>query len=55
MQPRIETLKEKKLIAKRMKMSLTDSKTGELWGKFVPRSKEIANRLTTKNDFNASL
>jgi AraC family transcriptional regulator len=46
MQPRIEALKEKKLVGERMKMSLTNNKTGELWKKFAPRIKEITNRLT---------
>ena len=49
MTPRIEILKEKKLIGKRLTMSLTDNKTGELWKSFMPRRKEITNNLT--NDF----
>jgi len=44
MQPRIETLKEKKLIGKRLKMSLADNKTFELWQSFAPRIREISNR-----------
>ena len=47
MTPRIEHLKEKKLVGKRLKMSLADNKTGELWKSFMPRRKEIANNLTT--------
>jgi AraC family transcriptional regulator len=47
--PRIETLKEKKLVGKRLTMSLVDNKTGELWKTFMPRAKEISNNLT--NDF----
>jgi AraC family transcriptional regulator len=43
MTPRIETLAEKKLIGKRMKMTLADNKTGELWRSFMPRRKEIRN------------
>jgi AraC family transcriptional regulator len=47
--PRIENLKEKKLVGKRLTMSLADNKTGELWQSFIPRRKEITNNLT--NDF----
>jgi len=49
MQPRIETLNEKKLVGKRLTMSLSNNKTGELWRNFMPRRKEITNNLT--NDF----
>lgn len=45
MQPRIETLKEKKLIGKRLKMSLAANRTRELWQAFMPRLREIANRI----------
>ena len=47
MQPRIELLREKKLIGKRMKMSFADNKTGELWRIFMPRRKEITNNIGT--------
>jgi AraC family transcriptional regulator len=47
MKPRIETLKEKKLIGQRLKMSLTHNKTGQLWGGFAPKIKDIANKVTT--------
>ncbi len=47
MEPRIEILEDKKLIGIRMKMSLTNNKTGQLWGSFVPNIKAIKNRLTT--------
>ena len=43
MTPRIETLKEKKLIGKRLKMSLTKNRTGELWSGFSPEIKRIQN------------
>jgi AraC family transcriptional regulator len=46
MQPRIETLLEKKLIGKNIKTSLADNKTGELWRTFMPRRKEIKNNIT---------
>jgi AraC family transcriptional regulator len=44
-QPRTEILKEKKLIGQRLNMSLSDNKTGELWGRFMPRRKEIKNSI----------
>ena len=46
MEPRIEILTPKKLIGIRMQMSLSDNKTAELWRTFMPRQKEITNRLT---------
>jgi AraC family transcriptional regulator len=49
MEPRIETINEKKLAGKRLTMSLSDNKTGELWKSFMPRRKEIIGNLT--NDF----
>jgi AraC family transcriptional regulator len=47
MLPRIENLNEKKLIGKRLKMSLANNRTGELWASFMPRRKNISNHLTT--------
>jgi AraC family transcriptional regulator len=46
MEPRIETLPEKKLVGIRMKMTLSGNKTGELWRTFMPRRREISNNLT---------
>jgi AraC family transcriptional regulator len=46
MKPRIEILKEKKLIGMRLIMSLTNNKTGELWRSFIPRRREILNNLS---------
>ena len=46
MTPRIIKLEEKKLIGQKIKMSLIENKTGLLWGKFVPRLKEILNKVT---------
>jgi AraC family transcriptional regulator len=43
MQPRIETLTEKKLVGKRINTSFSDNKTFELWRSFMPRLREIAN------------
>ena len=46
MTPRITILKEKKLIGQNMKMSLANNRTGQLWGQFAPRIKEIKNKVT---------
>jgi AraC family transcriptional regulator len=46
MQPRIENLKEKKLVGNQLTMSLANNKTGELWKSFMPRRREITNNLT---------
>ncbi len=46
MQPRIETLKEKKLVGVKMKMSLAEDGTFALWQSFMPRLKEIADRTS---------
>ncbi|MBA3682618.1 MAG: GyrI-like domain-containing protein [Bacteroidetes bacterium] len=48
MQPRIETLSEKKLIGKFVNMSLATNKTAELWRGFMPRRNEIKNKLTNE-------
>lgn len=40
---RIEILAEKKLVGKRLKMSLLDNRTFDLWRSFMPRRKEILN------------
>ena len=47
MKPIIKILEGKNLVGKRMKMSLSKNKTGELWRSFMPRLKEITNRLTS--------
>lgn len=46
MTPRIEILTEKKLIGKRLKMSLTNDRTYDLWHGFMPHRKEIKNNLS---------
>jgi AraC family transcriptional regulator len=46
MTPRIEKLDDKKLIGKRQTMSLANNKTGELWKSFMPRRRDILNKLT---------
>jgi len=45
MQPRIETLTEKKLLGKRLTMTLANNQTFRLWQSFMPRRKEIRNNL----------
>ncbi len=45
MEPRIEIIQEKKLVGSSIKMSLTDNKTGWLWGNFMPKLKDIANQV----------
>jgi len=47
LQSRIETIKEKKLIGKRMKISFPNNRTFELWRNFMPRRKEIANNISS--------
>jgi len=44
--PRIVNLKEKKLIGQSIKMSISQNRTAQLWGKFTPRIKEIENKLS---------
>jgi AraC family transcriptional regulator len=46
MKPRIETLLEKKLVGKRITMSLAENKTFILWQSFMPKRKEINNRVS---------
>ncbi len=45
--PRIETLKQKKLLGKRIRMSFANNKTYELWHSFMPLKKEITNNIGT--------
>jgi AraC family transcriptional regulator len=46
MDPRIEIHPETKLVGSRLKMSLTDNKTFDLWRDFMPRRREIENPMT---------
>lgn len=45
MKPKIETISEIKLIGMSSRMSLSNNKTPELWGRFMPRKKEIENNI----------
>ncbi len=47
MNPEIKYLSEKKLVGKRINMSLAQNKTPELWRSFMPRRKEIKDALNT--------
>ena len=42
-EPRIEVLKEKKLVGKSLQMSFAENKTVELWKSFMPFRNEIQN------------
>lgn len=44
--PEIKKIPQKKLIGYRLKMSVINNKTGQIWGQFGPRIKEIKNRVT---------
>jgi AraC family transcriptional regulator len=47
MEARIEILAEKMLVGKRMKMTFSDNKTTDLWRGFMPRLKEVKNKIGT--------
>jgi AraC family transcriptional regulator len=47
MQPRIELLPGKKLVGKRLKMTLAEDKTFQLWSGFMPRRKEIKHSVSS--------
>jgi AraC family transcriptional regulator len=46
MTPRVETSNEKKLVGKRLTMSLANPKVSELWKDFMPRRKEVLNSVS---------
>ena len=46
MKPRIENLTDKKLIGKRLTMSLVNNRTDELWQNFMPKRREISNNVS---------
>lgn len=47
-QPRINKLSQKRLIGKKLNMSLGDNKTFELWKSFIPRLNEITNKKSNE-------
>lgn len=46
MEPRIETLQDKKLMGKSLTMSLANNRTREIWKNFMTRRQEITNNLS---------
>ena len=48
MEPRIENLFEKKLVGKRLTMSLANNKTSNLWQAFIPGRREIYNDISNE-------
>ena len=46
MEPRIETISDKKLVGKRLKMTISNDRTYELWHSFMPVRNEIKNRVS---------
>lgn len=46
--PTIETLKEKKLVGKKLRMTLVNDKTSELWRSFMPERSKIQNKVSTE-------
>lgn len=48
MEPRIETLQEKKLIGKHVRMSIANNKVMQLWQGFMPRRQEIKNKVNSE-------
>jgi AraC family transcriptional regulator len=48
MQPRIENIAEKKLVGKRMTMTLADNRTFALWRSFMPERQKIRNNLNAE-------
>jgi AraC family transcriptional regulator len=48
MESRIETITERKLIGKRMKMTLSNNQTFQLWQSFMPRRNEIKNNISSE-------
>lgn len=45
MEPRIETLADKKFAGKKMMMSFSNNKTRELWQSFMPRRSDIKSKI----------
>jgi AraC family transcriptional regulator len=47
LQPRILTLREKKLVGKWLRMSLLNDRTSDLWRSFMPVRDRIKNKVST--------
>ena len=48
MEPKLETIAEKKLVGKRIRTSFSVNRTFELWSNFMPGRKEIKNVIGTE-------
>lgn len=48
MEPRIITIQPKKLVGRKLRMSLSINRTVELWQFLMPRRKEIQNKLNSE-------
>jgi AraC family transcriptional regulator len=48
LQPRIETLHQKKLVGKKLRMSLLTDRTPDLWRSFMPKRRKIKNAVSTE-------
>lgn len=48
MQPRIETIRARKLVGIRQEMSLAENLTAQLWRSFMPRRHEVKNLSTNE-------
>jgi AraC family transcriptional regulator len=48
MEPRIESIAEKRFAGRRLSMSFTENRTRELWQSFMPRRREVANGVGTE-------
>lgn len=48
MTPKIITIPEKKLVGKRIRMTLSANQTAELWKSFMPKRNEIRNKLNAE-------
>jgi len=46
-EPRIAISEEKKLVGKRLKMSLSNNRTMALWQSFMPLRKQVSNNVST--------
>jgi AraC family transcriptional regulator len=47
-QPEIVSLQEKKIVGKRVRMSLADNKTTDLWRTFMPERNRVQNKVSAE-------
>ena len=55
MNPRIETITEKKLVGHALEMSLVANKTQELFSGFMPHKKQVTNLIPLQSKINPFL